>query len=298
MRPAAAPGSNKLKSEARLAAPVQPPTVVLVGTKHPGNVGAIARGAANFGVEDLRFVAPRCAVQDDEALGRAKHAKHLLEDARVVDTLDEALEGTSLAVGTTARTTTADNRHLRKTLDIRDWAEGLQDAMGEGWDGRVALVFGREDSGLTAEEVNRCDQLVTVPTADYASLNLAHAVTLLCYEHFRIRSGERITAERSLAPDTLRAMTTAWDDVVEQVEPRKWRRDVASGIFRKIVGRSHPDDHEVHNIMGILAGVLRRFDHPDYRTAKSSRVLRDRGLLATPVTPEDAGRTDPADEEE
>lgn len=270
---------------------MDPPTVILVGTKHPGNVGAVARGAANFGVTDLRFVAPRCEVQGDEALGRAKHAKSLLEGARVTETLDEALEGTSLAVGTTARTTTADNRHLRKTLDLRDWSEGLQD----GWEGRVALVFGREDSGLTADEVNRCDQLVTVPTADYSSLNLAHAVTLLCYEHFRIRSTERITMERRLAPDTLRAMTKAWDDVVEQVEPRTWRRDVAGGIFRKIVGRSHPDDHEVHNIMGILAGVLRRFDHPDYRTKKSSRVLAERGLLATPV---EAGDPDADPEEE
>ncbi len=261
---------------------MDPPIVICVGTSHPGNAGAIARGAANFGVEQLRFVAPRCDIQVGEAVARAKHAGHLLENATVVDTLEEALVGIGMSVGTTARTTLAENRHLRKTLDVRDFVEGL-----EGWDGQLAFVFGREDSGLTAEEVNLCDQLVTIPTADYASLNLAHAVTLLCYEHFRYRSTDRITAERHLSEDTLLHLHTAWDEVIRMVENRPWRRDVASGIFRKIVGRSAPDNHEVYNIMGILSGVLRRFDHPDYRTAKSSRVLAKHGLLAKPVDEEE-----------
>lgn len=263
---------------------IAPPVVVLVGTSHPGNVGAIARGAANFGVERLRFVAPRCDIKEGEAMARAKHARHLLEDAEIFDDLESALADTGMAVGTTARTTEAENRHLRKTLDVRDWAESLAASDVQA---QVALVFGREDSGLTAEEVNRCDQLVTVPTSDYASLNLAHAVTLLCYEHFRIRSTARITTERKLDGQTMQHLHKAWDDLIEAVEGREWRKEVARGIFRKIIGRSHPDDHEVHNIMGILSGALRRFDHPDYRTAKSSRVLREQGLLATPVGDEE-----------
>ncbi len=264
--------------------PVEPPVVVLVGTKHPGNVGAIARAAANFGVEQLRFVAPRCNIQQGEAIARAKHARNLLDDAEFYDDLEGALADIGLAVGTTARTTTAENRHLRKTLDVRDWAEGLA---GTDITTKVALVFGREDIGLTAEEVNRCDQLVTVPTSDYASLNLAHAVTLLGYEHFRIRETASITGERKLDGETMQHLHKAWNDLIEAVEGRVWRREVAQGIFRKIIGRSMPDDHEVHNIMGILSGALRRFDHPDYRTEKSSRVLADQGLLATPASEEE-----------
>lgn len=264
------------------AATVSPPIVICVGTSHPGNAGAIARGAANFGVKELRFVAPRCDIQVGEAVARAKHAGHLLQNAGLFDTLEEALVGVGMSVGTTARTTEAENRHLRKTLDIRDFIDGLA-----GWDGQLAFVFGREDSGLTAEEVNLCDQLVTVPTSDYASLNLAHAVTLLCYEHFRFRSTERITVERNLSENTLLHLHTAWDALIDSVETRVWRKEVAAGIFRKIIGRSAPDDHEVYNIMGILSGALRRFDHPDYRTAKSSRVLRKQGLLATPASDEE-----------
>ncbi len=255
--------------------------VVCVGTSHPGNVGAVARGAANFGVTDLRFVNPRCDVRSQEALDRAVHAKQSLIDAKVCDTLAEALEGASISVGTTARYTTADNRYLRKPLDIRDWVDTL-----EGWDGTIALVFGREDSGLNAEEVNALDQLVTVPTADYSSLNLAHAVTLLCYEVFRLK-GERVEWERSLAPDTLASMNDAWDDIVGCTEAREWRQDVAKGIWRKIIGRSTPSDYEVHNIMGILGNVLKRFDHPDWRTEASSRKVHQDGLYAKPVSEEE-----------
>ncbi|MGB0653753.1 MAG: RNA methyltransferase [Thermoplasmatota archaeon] len=257
---------------------MQPPIVILVGTSHPGNVGAVARCAANFGVEQLRFVAPRCDIKTGEAVARAKHARHLLEDALVVDELEEALEGTALSVGTTARTTLAPNRFLRKTTDVRDWAEDL--AKGE-WDGQLAIVFGREDSGLTAEEVNQLDELVTVPTADYASLNLAHAVSLLCYEHFRVRETTRITPERTSSPDTLRHLHKAFDALADECEPRAWRREVAKGMWRKILGRSRPGDYEIHNIIGILGNALKRFDHPEFATPNSRRVLAQKGLLVT-----------------
>ena len=264
-----------------LAASVRPPIVVLVETSHPGNVGASARGARNFGVEQMRFVRPRCDVKCKEAMDRSVHAKELLAEATVHDDLASALHGVGISVGTTARTTTAENRHLRKPTDVRDWAEALTDV-----DTQVALVFGPEDTGLRAEHVDVLDQLVCIPTSDYASLNLAHAVTMLCYEHFRVRETARITPERSLAPDTLAALNKAWDDLTVACEPRAWRRRVSGGIWRKIMGRAQPADHEVHNIMGVLTNALRRFDHPDYATEKSSRYLKKVGLLAEPVEEE------------
>ncbi|HEX2065906.1 MAG TPA: RNA methyltransferase, partial [Candidatus Thermoplasmatota archaeon] len=162
---------------------MQPPAVILVGPQHPGNVGASARGAANFGCADFRIVAPECDVRSDEALSRALHAKGLLENAKVYPTLKKALEGTSLSIGTTARTARAVNHFLRKPVDIRDALEPLA-----AFDGKVAWVFGREDSGLTGAEVDLLDQLVTIPTAEYWSLNLSHAVTLCLYEHFRLQA--------------------------------------------------------------------------------------------------------------
>lgn len=259
-----------------VARAVQPPIVILVGTSHPGNVGAAARGAANFGARQMRFVAPRCDPHGQEALDRSVHARHLLEAATIHETLEDALRGTSLGIGTTARTTKAHNRFLRKTTDVRDWAENLASS---GWDGQAALVFGREDSGLLAEEVNLLDELVTVPTADYSSLNLAHAVSLLCYEHYRVREKASISPERVLSPDTLQTLYRAFDALADTVERRPWRRTVAKGMWRKIIGRSLPSDHEVFNVIGVLGNTLKRFDHPGFRTAASSKSLAEQGLI-------------------
>jgi len=252
---------------------VQPPVVILVGPQHPGNVGAAARGAANFGCTDFRVVDPKCDIHGNEALNRAKHAKGLLENARVTPTLAEALEGTSLSVGTTARTSLAENRFNRKPLDVRDYVETLR-----GWDGKLAWVFGREADGLTAAEVDQLDQLVTVPTAEYWSLNLSHAVTLCCYEHYRLTAASK-TVERQLDPDALLSMNRAWDALIEETESREWRRRTARGVWRKVIGRSNPDTFEVHNIMGILANALKRFGRPGFQTESSQKHLEMTGKL-------------------
>ncbi|MEA3137667.1 MAG: tRNA/rRNA methyltransferase [Thermoplasmata archaeon] len=252
---------------------MKPPIVILVSTQHPGNAGAAARGASNFGVTDLRFVAPRGDVFGKEALDRAVHAKPLLEARQVYPDLKSALHGASLTVGTTARSAIAANRFRRKPMDVRDHLVGL----GGDWGGQVAYVFGPEDAGLSGEDVNLLDQLVTIPTADYQSLNLAHAVTLLCYEHFRV-AAPTVTRERTLGPDAMRALHTAWDDLAAEVETREWRKETSTAVWRKVIGRSLPDTYEVHNIMGILTNTLKRFGHPKYRTPESEKAMKERGL--------------------
>ncbi|MHB1261371.1 MAG: RNA methyltransferase [Thermoplasmatota archaeon] len=264
---------------------MKPPIVILVSTQHPGNAGAAARGASNFGVTDLRFVAPRGDVLGKEAQDRAVHAKGLLRADNVYPDLKSALHGASLTVGTTARTAIAANRFRRKPMDVRDHLEGL----GKAWDGQVAYVFGPEDAGLASEDVNLLDQLVTIPTADYQSLNLAHAVTLLCYEHFRV-AAPNITPERTLGPDAMRAMHAAWDDLAAEVETREWRKETSTAVWRKVIGRSLPDTYEVHNIMGILTNTLKRFGHPKYRTPESEKALGERGLKVP-------GKAESSDEE-
>jgi tRNA/rRNA methyltransferase len=258
---------------------VKPPIVILVSTQHPGNAGAAARGAANFGVTDLRFVAPRGDVLGKEAQDRAVHAKGLLRADHVYPTLKEALHGASLTVGTTARTAIAANRFRRKPMDVRDHLAGLvgEGSSGKAWEGQVAYVFGPEDAGLASEDVNLLDQLVTIPTADYQSLNLAHAVTLLCYEHFRV-AAPNITPERTLGPDAMQALHSAFDDLAAEVETREWRKDTSTAVWRKVIGRSLPDTYEVHNIMGILTNTLKRFGHPKYRTPESEKATRERGI--------------------
>ncbi|WP_235042402.1 RNA methyltransferase [Vreelandella profundi] len=152
--------------------------IVLIGTSHPGNIGGVARAMHNMGLADLALVAPRCEVLTQDSISRASGADHLLHQARVHATLEEAVADCTLAVGASARSRTLpwpmlSPRELADRLPAECQPEGA----------RIALVFGREDSGLTNAELQRCHAHVHIPTnADFSSLNLAAAVQVMAYE--------------------------------------------------------------------------------------------------------------------
>jgi tRNA/rRNA methyltransferase len=149
--------------------------VVLVGTSHPGNIGAAARAMKTMGLTALYLVRPR-RFPDPEATAMAAAAADVLEGARRWESLDEALAGTVLAAGLTAR-----HRELApQPLTPREAAPELLAAARAG---PVAVVFGNEANGLTREELQRCRMVVHIPgNPHYHSLNLAAAVQVMGYE--------------------------------------------------------------------------------------------------------------------
>lgn len=150
--------------------------VVLVNTSHPGNIGGAARAMKNMGLSRLVLVDPE-DFPSVEALARASGADDILESAQVVGTLEEALVGCSLVLGTSAR----DRRIPWPLLDPRECGKTSVEQVQAG--GEVALVFGREYAGLTNEELQRCQFHVHIPSnPDFSSLNLAAAVQVLTYE--------------------------------------------------------------------------------------------------------------------
>jgi tRNA/rRNA methyltransferase len=149
--------------------------VVLSRPRHPGNIGAAARAMRAMGLDDLRLVAPR-HFPDPQATALATGAVDVLERARVTDRLEDAIGDSVLAVGLSARV--RDLSHAPRAL--REAAPQIIEAAAHG---PVALVFGNETFGLTNEELGRCRMLVTIPTDPaHASLNLAAAVQVACYE--------------------------------------------------------------------------------------------------------------------
>lgn len=149
--------------------------VCLVGTQNPENLGSVARVMMNFGFEHLSLVDPRTSPDHHLARVVARKAEEVLARARRVSTLEEAVVGATLVVGTTARKGTR-----RASVTPRALARRLNDLDTAG---RVVLVFGPEDSGLTAQEADRCDLLCTIPTRGaLSSLNLAQAVSVLLWE--------------------------------------------------------------------------------------------------------------------
>jgi tRNA/rRNA methyltransferase len=149
--------------------------VVLSRPSHPGNIGAAARAMKTMGLADLALVAPR-HFPDPDATAMAAGAADVLSKARVFETLGGALADCALAVGFSARE--RELSHAPATL--RDAAPSLVDATAEG---KVALVFGNETSGLSNTELARCQRFVVIPSnPEYGSLNLAAAVQVACYE--------------------------------------------------------------------------------------------------------------------
>ncbi len=165
--------------------------IVLVGTSHPGNIGAAARAMKTMGLSRLYLVSPKdfpCA----EATARASGADDILSQAEVCSSLPEALQGCGMVIATTART-----RALSwQVMEPREMARKVVDIAGEQ---DCALVFGHERSGLSNEELDLCQAAVMVPTNEnYSSLNLAAAVQIISYE---IRQAVLAIDEESHEPD-------------------------------------------------------------------------------------------------
>ena len=149
--------------------------VVLVNTSHPGNIGGAARAMKNMGLSELVLVDPE-RFPDPDAVSRASGADDVLVNARIVATLEEAIADCSLVLGTSAR----DRRIPWPVLDPRESADKVLDQLEQVADAQIALVFGREDSGLTTDELQRCQYHVHIPSMpDFSSLNLAAAVQVL-----------------------------------------------------------------------------------------------------------------------
>jgi tRNA/rRNA methyltransferase len=148
---------------------------VLYRPQSAGNIGAAARALKNMGFDDLRLVAPG-TLKSREAVAMAVHADDVLAHATVYPDLADALADCSVAVGTTSRR----GGYRTRAHPLRPAAAELVALASSN---KVALVFGREDRGLTNREIKLCNRLITIPTApEYPSLNLAQAVMVVAYE--------------------------------------------------------------------------------------------------------------------
>ncbi len=149
--------------------------IVMINTSHPGNIGAAARVMKNMGLERLYLVNPK-EFPNYEATAMASGADDLLSKAVVCSSFEEALEGCQLVLGTTAR-----ERKIQH--EFIDGREAGTLSVQESSQHEVALVFGRERTGLTNDEIGLCHKLITIPTnPDYSSLNVASAVQIVTYE--------------------------------------------------------------------------------------------------------------------
>ena len=248
--------------------------IVLVETSHPGNIGATARAMKNMGLTQLVLVRPQ-DFPSDKALYRAVSAEDLLSGARVVMTLDDAIEGTELVIGTSAR----DRRIPWPLLSPNECGVMVNQHVLK--NAGVAIVFGPESRGLSNEDLHRCQFHVNIPTGKaYTSLNLAMAVQIICYEILKAQLDQA-----SATHDPTRHADQKWDlpyaDArmmehfyvhLEQTlinikfhDPEAPKQLMTR--LRRLFNRIRPDQMEI----GILRGILNAVDRlGDYSGGDSS----------------------------
>ncbi len=232
---------------------------IMINTSHPGNIGAAARVMKNMGLSRLYLVAPK-RYPAPEATAMASGADDLLEQAIVCDTLEEALEGCHLVLGSTAR----ERKIQHEFLDARAAGELVQE---EAVTQQVALVFGRERTGLTNEETGLCHKLINIPTnPDYSSLNVASAIQIAAYEIMMAgcsikteHDGQVIWTDRTVDYASSDAMEGFYDHLeqtlidIEFLNPQQSPQLMPK--LRQLYNRSRLKQEELNILRGILTST-------------------------------------------
>ena len=233
---------------------------VLVGTQHPGNMGAAARAMKTMGLGRLVLVAPEKPL-DDEAFRRSAGAEDVLGDAPVVATLAEAVADCTLVLGCTARARRVQLEELLPTVAAqRALAKAAEPA-------EIAFVFGRERTGLTNEELQLCHLAVHIPShPDFSSLNLAAAVQVLAYElRMALLGGvEGATPadpehrEQPASHTQVEGLFGQLGQTLDDIDFHKGRApDSAMRKLRRLFLRTELSEQEVRLLRGILSDAQR-----------------------------------------
>lgn len=228
--------------------------IVLVNTSHPGNIGAVARAMKNMALENLCLVNPKFFPHAD-ATARASGADDLLAKAQVYSSLAEALENCQLVFGASARSRTIDWLELSPK-------QSVEKILAVDANVQVAIVFGREDSGLTNAELDLCHALLSIPcNAFFSSLNIAAAVQVICYEIYSgyqaqtnneldnlQRNSELLASSAQMEMFYNHLYETLFD--IGFIHPDKSRSLMRR--LRKLFNRANIETHELDILRGIL----------------------------------------------
>lgn len=240
--------------------------IILINTSHPGNIGSTARAMKTMGLSELYLVAP-LQFPHQKAVEMASGAVDILEKAIIVEELDEAIADCGLVVGTSAR-----SRAIPwPMLSPREFAEKADQ---ESIHNKIGVIFGREQSGLTNEELRRCHFHIQIPSnPEYSSLNLAAAVQIIGYE-LRVASQAKDIKEDSeglikkekdewdykfVTAKEMESFYTHLEKVLIQIEflnPQVPRQLMTR--LRRLFNRARLDEMEMNILRGILSAVEKK----------------------------------------
>jgi len=235
-----------------------PPAVILSQPQMGENVGAAARAMKNFGLSELRLIAPRCGWPNEKAQMLASGAADIVDRATVHPDTAAALADCQLVLATTAR----ERDIVREILTPEEAGRRLRAAAQEGV--RTAILFGGERAGLSNEEMDLADAAITIPTAAFASLNLAQAVLLIGYEWLKSADATPPSRTRSTIakPATREELTGLFGHLERELDAAGFlyppeKRETMVRNMRAMLLRSHLSDQEVRTIRGMIVALVR-----------------------------------------
>ena len=243
--------------------PLENIRIVLVDPQSSGNIGSVCRVMMNMGITDLAVINPHERHDWDQARRLSCHANKLLDARKTFQTLEEAISDCTVVAGTSART----GMYRDHAGLPREIAPTLLDSAAHH---KTALVFGREDTGLTNEELALCTHIINIPSSEiYQSLNLSHAVMVCCYELFLLAgSGDYQPPRERSAEANGEMRDRLYDDWSHMMlEPGFCKEDKLEHMMlglRRIFSRGKLTENDVKILLGVarqnrwVAGELKR----------------------------------------
>ncbi len=239
--------------------------VVLVRPRGPINIGMSARAIANHGLGGLVLVDPR-AFDPEEARWHAPGGREVIDRARIVGSVDEAVAGAGLVVGTTAR---------RRRFDWPLWTADQLPAQVFAQPGETCLLFGPEDAGLSNEDLEPCHALFTLPTGETSSLNLAQAVTVSCHllrQHLALQDPPAAPRHEAAPTGLLRALTGRAEEVLRLGGYLRGRSpEQVRGTLFRLLARLDAQRSEAAMMTGMLEHLRWTLTHPEHPQARELR---------------------------
>ncbi len=234
------------------------PAIILSRPQLGENIGSAARAMKNFGLSDLRLIAPQCSWPNDRAMVLASGAGDIIEGARVFQTAAEALADIRVLFATTARGRDV----LREILTPEAAATRLRTAALEGL--KTAILFGSERAGLDNDEMSLADAAITIPTAEFPSLNLGQAVLLIGYEWLKSTDATPATRTRKTVavPSSRADLIDLFEHLERELDAAKFfypseKKEAMVRNIRAMILRSRLSDQEVRTIRGMIVALVR-----------------------------------------
>lgn len=239
--------------------------VVLVEPCFEESIGFVARAMKNFGITALHLVSP-VAKLGDHGRSRGGHAQEILDSITIHESLQDAINGADFSVGTTAQRAHSSTNLLRTPTTPEKLAKLFKSQRG-----RVALVFGREGTGLNNHELSVCDMILTIPSAEvYPTLNISHAAAIVFYELFD-EEVSRLTDE--IASEQVRqTIVEYFFESLTRVGLEEYKIGLASRSLRTVIARSAIRRREASVLAGAMRHVAEALSQPSLGQRQTNEV--------------------------